>query len=461
MRLRLPLLLAAIFATPVSAGLQAPDARHALERDILRELVEIDTSAEAGRSREAAEAVAARLLAAGLPKEDVLVIEAAPGVHSLVARYRGRRGGARPILLMAHMDVVGARREDWSFEPFEFRELDGYYYGRGTSDNKAGVATIVANFIRFREEGYVPGRDLIAVLTGDEETTGDSINHLVTDRRELVDAEFALNTDGGRGELRDGKAVAFRVQTAEKVYLSFALEVRDKGGHSSIPPPDNAIYRLADGLARLAAFAFPIQLNETTRLWFERVAATETSDRARLMRATADGDRQAAESLAKLEPYYNALMRTTCVATRLEGGHADNALPQLARATVNCRILPGVPPDDVEAILKKVVADERIVFSRVEQPVPSPASPLRPDLMDAIDRLVARMWPGAIVVPEMSTGATDGLYTRNAGMPTYGVGAIFDEIGDVRAHGRDERVPVASFHGAVEFWYQLLKELSS
>lgn len=457
--LSLSSLLCTLMLAPASA--QPPQEYRALQREILKELIEIDTSAEAGRSQEAADAVAKRLLGAGMPSEDVRVTEATPGVYSLVARYRGRPGGLKPILLMAHLDVVGAQREDWSFDPFEFRELDGHYYGRGTSDNKAGAAMLVANFIRYRQEGFVPNRDLIVVLTGDEETTGDSISNLVTKHRDLVDAEFALNTDGGGGELRDGKAVAFGVQTAEKVYLTFNLETRNKGGHSSIPVADNAIYDLAGALTKLAAFTFPVQLNETTRRGFERMAETQPAGLARLMRATAQGDSKAAEELSAAEPYFNALMRTTCVATRLFAGHADNALPQLARATVNCRILPDGSPDDVESTLKQVVASDAIVFSRVEEPTPSPPSSLRPDVMGPIERLAATMWPGAVVVPEMSTGATDGLFTRNAGIPTYGVSAIFTPLDDIRAHGRDERVAVRSFHDAAEFWYLLVKELGS
>lgn len=432
----------------------------ARERAILQELVEIDTSRAAGRTGEAAQAMARRLVEAGLPEQDVHVITLVPGVSSLVARYRGRDPSARPILLMAHIDVVGANRDDWSFDPFEFRELDGYYYGRGTSDNKAGVATLVAIFLRFREEKFAPRRDLIMVLTGDEETTGDSIRLLLEKHRPLVDAEFALNTDGGGGELRDGKPVAFSVQTAEKVYLTFTLEVRHKGGHSSLPEPGNAIYRLADGLGRLARHEFPVRLNETTRALFERAAATAPPELARAMTSLARSqDPEAARVLAKV-PYFNAVMRTTCVATELQAGHAENALPQLARATVNCRMLPDHAPDEVEATLRGVLADPEIKMSRVEQPRPSPPSPLRPDLMQPIEELVARMWPGAVVIPEMSTGATDGLFTRRAGIPTYGVGAIFDRIDDIRAHGRDERVGVEAFHDAVEFWYLLLERVS-
>jgi acetylornithine deacetylase/succinyl-diaminopimelate desuccinylase-like protein len=455
------LLLASWFAAlPATLTAQASDPR-ALEREILKELVEINTSDSAGHTLESAQAVARRLAAAGIPDSDVHILGYEPKHQSLVARYRGGPEGPKPILLMAHMDVVEARREDWSLDPFELTEQDGYYYGRGSVDNKAGVAALTALFIRYKQEGFVPDRDLIMVLTADEETTSRSIEWLVHDHRDLVDAEFALNTDGGEGEIRDGKKAAFNVQTAEKVFLTFELEVRNKGGHSSRPEPDNAIYRLAEALVKLEKFTFPVRLNETTRAFFNRSAAAQPARIAADMRAVArSGDPAAARRLSA-EPYYNALLRTTCVATRLAAGHAENALPQVARATVNCRMLPDEPPDAVETTLRRVVADTAIRISRAAPPTPSPASPLRPDVMQAVERLVARIWPGVVVVPQMGTGASDGLYTRNAGIPTYGVGGIFSPIDDIRWHGRDERVGVREFHEAAEFWYDVVKALSS
>jgi acetylornithine deacetylase/succinyl-diaminopimelate desuccinylase-like protein len=361
---------------------------------------------------------------------------------------------------MAHLDVVDARKEDWSFDPYQFREADGYYYGRGSSDNKAGAAMLVANFIRYKREGFVPERDLIIVLTADEETTSHSIEWLVKEHRDLVNADFALNTDGGGGELQSGKPVSFAVQTAEKVFLTFELEVRNKGGHSSVPEPNNAIYRLSDGLGRLARFTFPVRLNETTRAFFERAAANQPAKIAADMRAVAKSRDAAAAKRLSAVPYYNSVMRTTCVATRLFAGHADNALPQLARATVNCRMLPDDPPDSVEAVLRRVAADTAIHFSRKAPATPSPASPLRQDVMRPVERIAAQMWPSAVVVPEMSTGATDGLFTRNGGIPTYGVSAIFERLDDIRAHGRDERVGVKAFHDAARYWYELVKALA-
>ena len=457
MRFLTLLAAAALAAVPVSAQ---TDSHRQLEREIFAELININTSDSAGHTREAAEAMARRLTAAGFPAADVQVLGHTPKYQNLVARYRGT-GRGRPILLMAHLDVVDARREDWTFDPYQFREVDGYYYGRGTSDNKAGAAMLVANFIRMKKEGFSPERDLIIVLTGDEETAGDCIKWLIREHRDLVDADFALNTDGGGGELRDGKAVAFSVQTAEKMYLTFNFEVRNRGGHSSLPEPDNAIYRLSNGLARLAKHDFPVRLNETTRAFFTRAAPTQPSQVAADMRAVARNADSAAAKRLSVVPYYNSVMRTTCVATRLFAGHADNALPQLARATVNCRLLPDDPPERVQAELARIVADSAIRISRAAEPTASPASPLRPDVMGPVEKLVAQMWPGAAVVPEMSTGATDGLYVRNAGIPVYGVAGIFERIDDVRAHGRDERVGVTAYHNAAEYWYRLVKELAS
>ena len=461
--LLIPVLLASLLPVNTLSAQAAKDpAAQTLEREILQQLIEINTSDSAGRTEEAARAMAARLVAAGLPASDVRVLGPSPRYQSLVARFRGSRSGKKPILLMAHLDVVDARREDWSTDPYRFVEQDGFYYGRGTSDNKAGAAMLVATFIRYRKEGFAPDRDLIMVLTADEETTGESIRWLVAQNRDLVDADFALNTDGGGGDYRDGKPIRFNVQAAEKVYQSFLLEVRNRGGHSSRPIPDNAIYRLARGLSRIADYRFPVELNEVTRAFFERGAAAELPAVAADMRLVArTGDPAAARRLSTGSAYYNSVLRTTCVATRLFAGHADNALPQLARATVNCRILPGQSVDSVEARLRRVVADTAIHFERVAEAHPSPPSPLRRDLMGQVEELAAQYWPGVPVVPEMSTGATDGLYTRNAGIPTYGVSAIFEDMNDSRAHGKDERVGVKEFHQAAEYWYQLVKRLAS
>jgi acetylornithine deacetylase/succinyl-diaminopimelate desuccinylase-like protein len=461
---RLSLVLGALLlgGTPLAGQIAKDSAARRLEREILEQLIAINTSDSAGGSPAAANAMADRLRAAGMPAADVRVLGPNPRIQGLVARYRGRSAARKPILLMAHLDVVDARREDWSTDPYRMVEQDGWYYGRGTNDNKAGAAMLVANFIRYRREGFVPERDLIIVLTGDEETAGDNIRWLAAEHRDLIDADFALNTDGGGGDYRDGKPIRFNVQAAEKIYQSFVLEVRNKGGHSSRPVADNAINRLSRGLVRLAEHQFPVRLNEVTRAFFARGAAAETPALAAAMRqVAATGAPAAAVRLSEASPYYNSVLRTTCVATRLLAGHADNALPQLARATVNCRILPDQSVDSVEATLRRLVADTGIHFSRVADARPSPPSPLRPDLMQPLEALTGRYWPGVPIVPEMSTGATDGLYTRNAGIPTYGVAAIFDDLNDARAHGRDERVGVREYHLAAEYWYELVKLLSA
>ena len=452
--LLIPLLL------PAALAAQEPDP-HVTQRALLKELVEINTSDSAGRVSDAARAMQRRLLAAGFPEADVQVIGPSPKYLCLVARLRGRNPAAKPLLMVAHLDVVDARKEDWTTDPFKLVEKDGWLYGRGTVDDKQGDAILVANFIRYKREGFVPSRDLIIALTADEETSSESIKWLVDKNRKLIDAEYALNADAGKGELRDGEPVNLTVQTAEKVYITYELEVRNKGGHSSLPEPDNAIYRLSRALGRLAAYSFPVKLNETTRAYFEKSAASQSAAIAADMRALVKlGDAAAAKRLSGV-PLYNATMRTTCVATRLFAGQADNALPQVARATVNCRLLPDYPPNNATAELKRIVADTAIDVKVSDPPTLSPASPLRPDLMATITQLAAEFWPGVTVVPQMSTGATDGLYLRNAGIPVYGTSAIFDQIDDNREHGKDERVNIKAFYDAGDYWYELVKALAS
>ena len=432
-----------------------------LARDIYRELIEINTTHSTGSTTDAANAMAARLRAAGVPAADIQVLEPHPGKGNLVVRYRGT-GERKPLLLMAHLDVVEADRSDWSFDPFEFRELDGYFYGRGTADDKAMASIWIANLIRYQQEGFKPNRDIIVALTADEEG-GDhnGVDWLLRNHRDLVDAEYALN-EGGMGELRDGQRVVNEIQASEKVYQTFNLEVRNRGGHSSVPRPDNAIYQLAAALTRLAAFKFPVRLNEITKGYFERMADIEGGETGKYMARVArdPGDAEAVEYLAR-SPYFNALLRTTCVATQLQAGHAENALPQTAGATVNCRILPGTPVEEVEGTLVRVFADTAIRISRAGVARPSDPSPLTREIVETTEWITSDMWPGVRVVPTMVTGATDGLYTRNAGIPTYGLSGIFLDLDDLRMHGRDERVSVRSYFDGLEFLYRLVKSLSS
>ncbi|HEV7921368.1 MAG TPA: M20/M25/M40 family metallo-hydrolase, partial [Thermoanaerobaculia bacterium] len=445
-----------VFAAPPPL----PDAARQLTRDIYKELVEINTTDSIGNTTTAAEAMAARLRAAGFPAADVQVLGPNPRKGNLVARLHGS-GAKKPLLLLAHLDVVEAKREDWSVDPFTFLEKDGYFYGRGTGDDKAMAAIWIATLIRFKQEGFVPKRDLIVALTADEET-GDAngVQWLLQNHRELIDAEFALN-EGGGGAMRKGKYLYNGVGASEKVYVTFRLETKNKGGHSSVPQKANAIYELAEGLTRIARYDFPVKLNEVTRAYFSRMASIEDGPKAADMRALAErDDPQAAARLAETPPY-NARMRTTCVATRLEGGHADNALPQSAKATVNCRVLPGEDPEAVRSKLVEVLADPSIEVTWIDRAKPSIPSPLTPAVMKPIADVTEEFWPGVPVMPLMATGASDGLYTRNAGIPTYGISGIFSDIEDSRAHGRDERVGVPQFYEGTQFLYTLVRRLAA
>jgi len=441
--------------------LLAADPHADFAREIFRQLIAIDTSDSKGDNTAAARAMEERLRAAGFPEADLRVLVPHERKGNLVARLRGT-GARRPLLLLAHLDVVEARREDWSFDPFRFLEQDGYFYGRGTSDDKGMAAIFVANLIRMKQEGYRPDRDLILALTADEEG-GDwnGVDFLLRQHRDLIDAAYGLN-EGGRGQLKDGRRLANVIQTSEKVYLSFALEVKDVGGHSSLPRKDNAIYRLAAGLGRLAAFSFPARTTETSRLYFERLADSQPEPLASDMRAAAriPPDPAAVARLSEL-PLYNSTLRTTCVATRLEAGHADNALPQVARAVVNCRMHPDDPAEWVERTLVETLADAGISVTAMGAAKPSPASPLSSEILGAVEKLTGEMWPGVPVLPTLSTGATDSIYLRSEGIPMYGMSGIFGDIDDVRAHGKDERVLVKSFHQGREFLYRLVKALSS
>jgi acetylornithine deacetylase/succinyl-diaminopimelate desuccinylase-like protein len=453
-----------IAATSMSLRAEALNPQQQLAFEIYKELVEIDTVTATGDTKQAAEAMAARLRAAGFAEGDVQVFSPAPRKGNLVARLRGT-GARKSILLLAHLDVVPANREDWSFDPFKLTEQDGYFYARGSADDKYMAAAFVANLIRYRQEGYKPDRDIILALETDEEILDANalgIQWLLKNHRDLIDAEFALNEGGGVG-LKDGKAIRNGVQTTEKVALSYRLDVKNRGGHSSVPVRDNAIYRLAEGLVRLSKFSFPQKLNETTRAYFERTAQFENEQTAADIRAAlSDKPDPAAMSFTRLaaNPVYNAQLRTTCVATMLEGGHAINALPQLASAKVNCRIMPGEPVEGVKATLERVLADDEIVVMQLNQPVLSAPSALHEEIMGSIEKLSQEFWPGAVVLPIMSTGATDGSYLRNAGIPTYGHSGLAVDVNESRIHGKDERVLAKSFFDGNEYLYRLVKMLS-
>jgi acetylornithine deacetylase/succinyl-diaminopimelate desuccinylase-like protein len=459
-------LIVGILAPPFTArAVEALSPHQKLTFDIFKELVEIDTTTATGDTARAADAMARRLRDAGFPEAEIQVFSPAPKKGNLVARLRGT-GALRPMLLLAHIDVVPASREDWSYDPFKLTEQDGYFYGRGTGDDKFMAATFIANLIRFRQENFKPDRDIIVVLETDEEILDRNamgIQWLLQNHRDLIDAEFALN-EGGSVGLKEGKPIRNSVQTSEKISIGFQLDVRNKGGHSAVPGKDNAIYRLAEGLSRMSKFAFPLALNETTRLYLERIAQIEGGQIAADIRTVLSGSPDPATSAAAArlsdDPAYNAILRTTCVATMLEAGTAINALPQLASAKVNCRILPTETVAQTKATLERVLADDQILVTQLGTPTLSAPSPLRDDILGPITKLSAEFFPGAVVLPTMSAGATDGSYLRNAGIPTYGHSGLAGDVHEFRAHGKDERVLVRSFFAGSEYLYRLTKTLS-
>jgi acetylornithine deacetylase/succinyl-diaminopimelate desuccinylase-like protein len=369
---------------------------------------------------------------------------------------------------MAHLDVVEARKADWSTDPFQFVEKDGYFYGRGSGDNKSGDTILMTSFLRLKKEGYRPDRDLIMALTADEEAdeTGENgIHWLLKNHPELIDAEYAINTDGGNLQTKKGTKLLNELQYAEKGYLSFVLEAKNKGGHSSLPEKENAIYRLSRGLVRLSEFDFPVVLDPGTRAFFEAVSVRQDAPTSRAISQMLSTNPPDAAALARLSksPDWNAKLRTTCVATMLEAGHAENALPQSAKATVNCRIMPSQEPTDVEQTLRRVLSDDQISVTPIEPPgqVQSPPSPLLPDVIAAAKEATLAVWPGIPVVPFMSQGATDGTHLRRAGIPTYGISGIADDYDDIRAHGKDERIAATALYEGREFMDLLVRELSA
>jgi acetylornithine deacetylase/succinyl-diaminopimelate desuccinylase-like protein len=456
-------------------GDAADSAADALAHGIFKQLIEINTTDSVGNVTTAAEAMAQRFLAAGFPAGDVVVAGPEERKKNLVVRLHGT-GSHKPVLLIGHLDVVEARREDWSTDPFKLIEKDGYFYGRGALDMKSGDAIMAATLLRMKQEGYRPGRDIILALTADEEGgCCNGVEWLVRNHRELIDAEFVLNHDGLVGysiTSEHGVPQEFAFSATEKMYADYQLTATNPGGHSSLPRPDNAIYQLAEGLLRIGRYSFPAELNEVTRAYFERMASVRSGQVAADMRAMTHTpvDAAAAARLSR-EPDLNSLMRTTCVATRLEGGHANNALPQRAQAVVNCRILPGHSKEEVRrelihvlddsAIPVRYIADDGAISETApEQRALSP-SPLLPQVLQPLESTVAAIWPGLPVVPFMNASATDGIYTRAAGLPTYGVAGIAVDRDDVHAHGRDERIRVAAFYRGSEFFYRYLKALTA
>ncbi|MEO8130323.1 MAG: M20/M25/M40 family metallo-hydrolase [Bryobacteraceae bacterium] len=437
-----------------------PADQQKLAREIYKELIETNTSFTTGQTTPAAEAMARRFKAAGFADADIQVLGASPKKMNVVVRYRGT-GAKKPLLLLAHLDVVEALRSDWTVDPFVLTEKDGFFYGRGTGDDKAQASIWVANLLQYKKEGFRPNRDLILALTADEEGGGpfNGVDYLLKNRRDLIDAEFCLN-EGGWGEMRGGRKILNAIQVSEKAMQSFRFEVKNPGGHSSMPVDENAIYRLAASLGKLSKYKFPIVLNDTTRSYFAKLGDLEKGPLATDLKAIAKDDLVAAERVAAKSAAWNATLRTTCVATMLDGGHAQNALPQTAGALVNCRILPGQTAEEVQQKLKQVIGDGQVTISTTASFGGGPASPLRDDLLKTAGQITESMWPGVPAVPIMVMGGTDGKYLREAGIPTYGIQGLFLDAADIRFHGRDERVGVKEFYEAQTFLYRLVKELS-
>lgn len=456
-----PLLIAAAPAA-VSPPLPPP-ANLALAHDVMAELVAVH-SVHAVGTADTAKVIAAHLKAGGFSDQEITVVADPkfPNQVNVVVRLKGK-GKGKPILWNGHMDVVEAKAEDWTLPPFQLTEKDGYYYGRGTADMKGDDAAMLASIVRLKQEGYVPDRDIIIAFTADEEVglDQDGAWYLMREHRDLIDAAYAIDTDGTSGELDAGRRVALDLQTSEKTYVTLLLEVTNKGGHSSEPRADNAIYTLAAGLTRVAAFQFPYKINATTRLFFRREAALQSGDtKADMLAVAADKPDIAAAARLARDTSLNAILHSTCVATMLAAGHQENALPQRAQATIQCRIMPDETPEQTRLAILAAAADPQITARIPDQVVSAPESPPTPALIAKIQKVTDSMWPGVPVIPTMAAGASDGIFFRMGGIPTYGVSGLFGDIHDGRMHGRDERVSISAFNESVEFTYRLMKETS-
>src|SRR5580704_11377518 len=451
-------------AWAASASPVPPAQDRDLARDMLRTLVEINTTHAHG-STEAAKAIQAWVLTAGFPSGDVVLLAPPdrPTKGNVVVRYRGKHS-RDPVLFLGHLDVVEAKPEDWSVDPFKLTQQEGWFYGRGTIDMKDGDAALAESLIRLRREKFVPDRDVIVAFTADEEAGGDSNGpaFLLKDHRDLIDAALAVNLDGGGGNTKNGERQFFEIGTSEKTYVTFTLETNSPGGHGSLPGPDNAIYKLASGLGRLEAFKFPVMLTTTTRTSFAELGALESGATAADMQAVAQTppDLAAADRLSR-NVRLNAQLRTTCVATLISGGHAENALPQRARATIQCRMMPGDSAANVQNVLVATLADPAIRVTLDAPPIVSPESPPTPHIMTKVAVLVHSMWPIVPIIPTMATGFSDDRQTRNAGMVSYDLNGVWQDVDENRAHGRDERIGIQAFDESVEFTYRLIKAMSS
>ena len=456
--------IAGVVATASLASAPGPSTDETAFRDLYRQLIEINTTRSVGSCTAAAEAMRARLLAAGIPASDTQILAPPdrPKDGALIAVLHGRDRTAKPILLLAHIDVVEAKREDWERDPFKLIEEKGWFYARGASDDKAMAAVFTDSLIRYRQEGFKPRRDIKLALTCGEETSEifNSVRWLTETQPTVLSALFALN-EGAGGELdRNEKPVALQIQAGEKVYQDFALEASDVGGHSSRPTKNNPIVRLSTGLAKLGAHDFAIALNQATRGYFEAEAKLMPPEVAADMRAVLKNppDEAAAERLWAVNPGWNGSLRTTCVVTEIEGGHAPNALPQHVRANVNCRILPGVPISEVREEIVRVLGDGKISVSPTgEAGMQAPPPPLSERIMGPVRKVAESIWPGVAIVPTMATGATDGRFLNATGVPTYGLSGMFHDAEGSRAHGLNERIRVKSLMDGRHFLYDVVK----
>jgi acetylornithine deacetylase/succinyl-diaminopimelate desuccinylase-like protein len=450
-----------LLVTPaVAADVDSAHAKKTLE--IFTRIIGIESVKNSPGVREVADYLAGELIDAGFAEEDVEVVPVGQ-IAALIVRYRGDGSSGRgPILLLGHMDVVEALREDWVRPPFELTRDDTFFYGRGTMDNKFGVAQLTSTFIRLLNEGFVPDRDLYLVFSGDEESGMVSTRMLANDRPELAGAEFALNSDAGAGALDDnGHALAYVMQTAEKTFVTWELTVRNPGGHSSEPRPDNAIYDLARAITRIEEHRFPVRWSDATVEFLDatgRELGGELGDA--LVRFAADPEDTSASDRIAVESSYVGMTRTTCVATMLRGGHAENALPQSATVTVNCRVFPGEPITEVLAGLQRAVGNDAVEFKEIYAPVESPASELPEEVRAAVDAAVRPRYPDVRLLPWMSSYGTDGTHFRNAGIPTFGVSAVFMNPKDEFSHGLNERVPIKAFYDGLDHWSIVIRELT-
>ncbi len=470
---KIALILITLFSIPLSISAQlvsSNDYTLDYQRDALKiykDTIEMRTAAGYGEVKIMAYYLADRFRDGGFAEEDINILPfTSPNgeeIASIIVKYRGdKSSGKDPILFVAHMDVVDALKKDWIRDPFKLIEEDGYFFGRGTADDKSGTTLLTSAFIRLKKEGYTPNRDIIIAFTGDEETEMLTIEDLVVNHRHLINAEFAINADSGGGSLDSQyNPISYQVQAAEKTYVDFIISTTNPGGHSSRPRKTNAIYDLAEALKEIEAYTFPIMSNDITLEYFKLRADAEKNELGKAMKEFSENpkDEKAAMTISNY-PNQVGIIKTTCVATMLEAGHAENALPQSASANINCRLFPGTEVSEVKTKLREIISNPNIKIEVSGNPKSAPASPLREDVMDAIRKTVNAEYGDIPVIPYMTTGATDGRALRTGGIPTYGSIAIYSRGEDNFAHGLNERVLVRSFFDALEHWYILIKELT-